>query len=597
MDISQNLDYLSENSLSIYPFKDNSSLLSQIQDTVDNLPDNVFADLLICTDSLLVRKAYLYSFSYVTISSVRMFIMTFWFTTDNVSKLAEINYSVDVDDLSLFGTQVISGVTDTGIAYAIKLVVGQGFLDYIAAGNEFLLRFFNTSTVQPYLEVSPSCIVPPQPTVSEIGIYNYDSTSQQSFITKVNSFDVDKPASILPGANISYTEVGNRELDLAVGPNLGTGLFNDCPDLISSVNTINALAPDKYNNFLFSVDLCLQVTPKAHSLAFSHTCKPKCTPDELSAFAHYLNRIKDAVVTLSEFGNSDVDSIKNKLFVQMQNYQTKLDRVQAIAAPYIEAEQAKTTTTNYIYTSFAIGIYDPNKSEMTVHFKTVTDNDSYTSPDVFTYIDDTASLKDNGNSYPLPFDVDDTTTWKFTDRTVNCQGSVIAEFVTKIPTTNTDRLMSFFMSEATSYSHPSASFKLLVINPSGYYYTLKTKRIWEVSGSRYRYYFTIDLFNPTLSATLSNVKSTNLSVTLPGSLSYVTGSAALILDNGSPVPLAGSLSSIVSSISIDYSRKSTMTFEATYSPGSSSDEQTLEFSLSATLAVDSHTFSQTFNIR
>ena len=123
------------------------------------------------------------------------------------------------------------------------------------------------------------------------------------------------------GSNIQFTDDGGKLL-LQVGPGLGTGLHNGCDDDLV-IKTINAINPDRFQNFLLTADECYE-TAKGYEddeeewvdnygITFTNTCTPRCTASQLSSFAHYLNRVRDGMETIAETASEISEDIADEI--------------------------------------------------------------------------------------------------------------------------------------------------------------------------------------------------------------------------------------------------------------------------------------------
>lgn len=591
--ITQAMEYLTENTFSVYPFRDNTSI-TPVTGALSPLPTDVFVDAqFIPKNNTHYKRVFLYSFELYNsplLSNAKAFKFIFWITDESGIKQADMTFEKRASDVVKF--LFFSYSLPDGSA-AIKIVPGPGMLNYLTANLNFYLRFYDSVSNTPYLELESSTVLLPLPVVDSIAFLNNWSDGVGTAVATYTTQTIWQE-----GANIDLISVSSSQEDFNVAPTLGTGLFNPCLVVDPPIRSINAIGSSSVGNFIFQPDSCLGIAGGANAVTIVHTCAPKCTEVQVSNLAYYINRIKDAIITLSEFANTNTDSIKNDLFQKMADYQAKLDAIQSIKAPYIEVESAKANSSSKSYISYAVGIYDPNKSSSVVHLTITPDLNATADPaNGFRHIDGTAILKDAGNEYILPFDQTDDSTWKMTDRTLPCLSSTALTATYTVPRSEVDRVMLFKLSESTSASHPSTSAKLHIINPNGIYFTVKTRRVWTTIGTpRYVYTFTIDLFKANLTSSGSNAINTTFNMSLPGTLTYATATAVISKD-GTTSTISGPSGNMISSMSIDYAKKNFITFSADYVPANPTDEQTLTFSISPTLTISGDSFSKTTSIR
>ena len=590
--ITQAMDYLTENSFSVYPFKDNTDETSATG-LQQLLPTDVFVDAMFVTKDLRYKRVFLYSMELgnsATFSGQPAFKFLFFLAGSDGVRITNMEFEIEASTITRFNTFSYTMLDGSS---AIKIVAGAGMEKMAVDNIAFYSRFYN-SDEGTYLELLPSIVILPQPVVSSIEfLNNWSNSSGQAVATYTGA------TLIKEGSNISLINTDSEHEVINVAPGLGTGLYDACSDPVPTLRTVNHKAGSTSGDLLVAPDNCLMINRGIASIHVVHTCQPKCTENQVTALAYYINRIKDGIVALSGFANTNTDSIKNDLFARMADYQAKLDLQQTVKSPYIEVETARAASASKLYVSTAVGIYDPNNSEVTVHLNIVPDlSIGADAVNGFTYVRPTAIWRENGNDYLLPFNETDTTTWKTNDRTLTCRSSNSLLSTYFIPKTQVDRILIFLLSEINTAPHPITSSKMQVVNPDGVYYTVKTRRSWASSGTpRYVYNFTIDLFKANLSTTpSSNILSTTFNMTLPAGLTYVASSAHITLDK-TVSSISGPSGNMITSLSVDFTKKAVIVFEADFVPADYSAEVNQTFAIAASLAVPGDSFSKSATLR
>ena len=582
------LGYLTENSLSLYPFKDNCSLASS-RSPFERLGNDVFLDFQFSTNNPSAKRVCLsileYTYEGQNPLNVRYFTFKYRVADENsalVTIITQVILADTVTDRGLFHTQL----TENGYTYAIKIIVGAGLVklhtDGVIKSFDFDSNFFQI----PAAEFLGSCVMLAHPIVTSI---TYDN--------------VDKNNQPIPGN--AYVHTGNSKIEARYNCNIennnidilrgaGAGLYDICPER-NAIVQINGVGADANGNINLIGDQCYNRVDEVGKVTFDHTCNARCTESHIAAYVYYTNRLKDAMAQLLEYASTGVDSVQANLVNAINTYRERITLLQQSVAPYIEVQSAKTKNALKQYFSFAIGIYDPQKTDLLVNFKAT----PMTIPDGtkdWKYVDETAFLEETNNTYPLPFHETDKTTWKFIDRSINCRGSAAVRFVLSTEYVFVDGHIEFYLSGSTTVTRPSTAYKMHVLNPDGYYYTMKAKRVWNATTSKYRYTFYVDFFKASLNNS-SPSASTTFSITgISGSLAYVASSAKLAINNGTATPTAGTASNPnISAISINYGQKATLVFEADYTP--SGDDHTAQFSLTGTMTVGADVFTKVMTVR
>ena len=497
------LGYLTENGLSSYPFKDSCSLIPF--GTSSPLANDVFLDFQLTTTNTLLRRAALSNIStHDGQSGEKSIILTFAFFLYNpaTSKWSTVTNVV---------THLVSLVADKALisssqgAYRIKVVCGRGMVS-LAAGYPNLR--FKTDVVNNNVtaEFSTSTIIPVPPRVTFVRFKNVNEASP------VLSVAGSQPIYLQAGANINFTS-NTDNTGLVVLKGTGTGLYDPCLDLPSDViKSINGTGGDQNDNFTFVSGDCyrtiyhpgitaegLPIVNDPPALEFKHVCRPKCSQDEVNAFAYYENRVQDAVNQIGDFVTGVAAGLK-----------TQIDAITArrqadVISPYLEVQDAVTLLNNRNYEAIAIGLYDPNKKKMVCDVSA-----SFTSGIAskaffdanpiwggWVLRDNTAILKEENNAYGLnSFAAEDhSKITLFTQRGIDCRGSVVGSFVVHAPAALQDEALQVSMQVYENSVVTSTAYKYHVLAPSpGPYFNVKSRRGLTSNGS-HAYTISIELFD------------------------------------------------------------------------------------------------------
>ncbi len=204
---------------------------------------------------------------------------------------------------------------------AVKVVFGAEFVARKSSSMD--LHFLKETTT-----LAGSAFVPMVPRVTSIAFYNWDNVFQGPNEQPIAYFygDEEDPLdniTLKEGANTSFSQLTENQIIWDVVPGAGTGIYNDC-DTNTGIKTINGIEPDIFNrNFLMTADECYQIfpgqsvagelVPELASLSFLNTCTPKCTSNDLKAFANYLNRIRDGTASVVLYASNTFDIMKNEI--------------------------------------------------------------------------------------------------------------------------------------------------------------------------------------------------------------------------------------------------------------------------------------------
>lgn len=332
------LEYLSGNELLRYPFRAVDSPYSNLG---VELTTTVFADMLVSLKSPLYIGAQVFSLSRSG-------------TTAFVS-ISLINTDGDPESLTAFSVNLSTVVKHETIAFdnqlcTLRIVPGSDFVSFFNSLDNAVGHTYSCNLVDDaiFLHV---------PRVKQVAFYNLDD------LEAVIEGDelIENELILLGGSNVDFILESNK-LVMSVSPGAGTGLYNPCSGdlVIKSIN--NTLGDPIYNNFTFLTDGCYTVERgngivDDFGLQFANICTPKCTDEQLGAFAHYLNRVKDGMLSISTYAAG--------IYAQMETY---IDNYRDNVLPTYKTPFIKSTLTKFdngygdTYYSIVVGFFNRDDS-------------------------------------------------------------------------------------------------------------------------------------------------------------------------------------------------------------------------------------------
>lgn len=353
------LDYLSSNALNKYPFDDSSSLKAA-DDTY--LSNDTFLDIVFVSKREDVIGAYMSAFSYN--AGTTNFTTTFTYFNSALTTVGTISLEFDVAeayDKNMYG--------QANADVAVKLVFGVGIED----DNVAFSKTYSISTAR----LAQSAVILMVPRVKSIEFYNWDKDTNlpeavaEATIEGSESTEMD--LKLVEGSNVSMS-LQNESAILEVIKGAGTGLYNGCGSDVLVIREINETGPDLNENFLLISDDCYVTVPVTNGLEIDNICTPKCTAEQMAAFAHYLNRITDGLTWVRDFAVTISDSLQDEI----DAYNASLA---SMNAPYIKAKLTKFATidSGVFYYSVSVGAFNP--TDETVSFTcTTTTSGTYRPP-------------------------------------------------------------------------------------------------------------------------------------------------------------------------------------------------------------------------
>lgn len=528
--------YLTENSLRRYPFKELNSVTAQAG---FQIPDDFIVDAQITLHSLTADKVFLTQLrrEVTQVNSAYTWDTTFVFAIENRARLLieTIEFSVIGDPTTQPYTTVKKAFTNVDV----KVTIGPGFF---AIQPTFAYNFPGG------VELDDTVVIPAFTQITSVDFLNY-ATPINTLVASVSSGDV----KVKGGANVYFENVNNTA-EVSVVQGRGEGLFDPCGDIVG-IKHVNDIAPDNKGNINLVGANCFDIIKKPNALQLEHLCSSKCTADQIAAYAHYINRLKDALLTISRFA----EATRQKLLDQMNSYSTRISTLSALEAPFIEVEELSSRNPQKLYNSFAVGIYNPGRTGASAPIQTTLS----VVPEAgagFVYMPGTASTREDDVVQNLP-------SYGYVNRAVPCRSMLEHSFV--IYNTNlaiANKHVELFLAQVGTANNSSA-YKMQVLYPTAAYFTVKYKKIW--TGTQYHYKFTINLFDKSITSNATRKASLILNFPSTGSLQLVNGTLTLDLNRVRTKPPTPNLKQIgLQNMNINFTHKAEITFEATSGSGS-----------------------------
>ena len=556
------LDYLSTNSLTAYPFKDDSSLTPI--DSTSRISDDLFVDFQLTSTNSNIKRAALKSFkytygdipAYTIVISVYSFVSGAWVTQDlTITKTAAF---VSVNK-PIYYTYTGSAISQR---IGIKLICGNGLTAFIA--NSTKTYIFNTDIQHELLgaEFTPSTIIPAPIMLTQFSVYNPAS------ITPVIDVVVDNnttPKEIKLNAGANIVGIYNSNLMLNVIPGAGTGLYDACADP-DGIISINGILPDNKGNFSFSADDCYALSPGIHtaSLGIYHTCRPKCTEAEVNGFAYYANRIKDGLLKVGQYAGLAVSNLQTTITSIQQKHLAN------IVSPYIAVTDAISTQAGKDYISIGVGIYDPNKQKLNLTLTATPDTAVETETAYiadptsvnWVQLDNVSYLQGEGVKTKLAQTIADNVVTYFSNRMVNCRSINTLNTVlllSNTPTPAANRTIEFQLKELDGATVLSTAYSYHNILPTNKpYFNVSSRRgISNVNTAFAVYTITIDLYNSLTSWSGNTALLVNTGT--PSSNKYISGLPVWSVDN-TDTTITPSSGNINLNWNVPYPKKARLTF-------------------------------------
>lgn len=343
------LEYLSSNALNKYPFNDTATLQA-----VDSsyLSNNTFLDIIVASKKKEIIGAFLSSYISNTGSSTLTLVFTYF--RSNETTIGTITLTVP---FSVVLDKEFYGLANNDVA--VKVVFGNG------AVQDKLLSVSHTFTIAT-ARLAQSAIILCDPRVTSVTFRNWNKGTnlpEASALGTVFGSEVTEASLTLrEGANIAMAQLGaTTTIDVLKGA--GTGLYvpPECNDPVLTIKMIDEVGPNTNGNFLLVTDDCYTTTPAINGLFIDNICKPKCTAEQLSAFAHYLNRVNDGL----SWVNSYATGISSALGTEITNFENNVIPTRNLPRYKVEFAKFPSVDSGIFYYSFAVGFFNPSNTAKT----------------------------------------------------------------------------------------------------------------------------------------------------------------------------------------------------------------------------------------
>lgn len=519
-------EYLSANSLTSYPLKDIKPVIFDVINNKEILfPNDILVDALFVVAIPNVREVRLQQVSIVTNQLYIQFSLRD--INGNIINLLTFTFPQNIVPYQTY-------TNDFGNV-AIKLVPGYGIqtLDNINWVSQVGLPVIDSVIVYPFTKVIS---------------LTFENATANGF-EKVHSFNFASDR-FEGGSNVAI-ECNNNTINLSVLPGRGTGLYDACSDRSEGVWTLNNVTPDKRGNIVINGGNCFDIIKGDSFLALEHLCDPRCSEYELQAYAYYVNRLKDGLVTLT----NTVNTIRRRLIEQMEHYQSVLLARSEKQAPFLDVQNVTTGTSNTAwFESIAVGIYNPQSVADSKNYLRGTMVIEWPNGSGISYVSNTAVIRDSGIVQSLPGP-------GFTDRLITCNYFAEHDFVLKLSNTTLRNIPLTFVLNEVDTVHPARAYVMYILQPNGIYFTVKYNRIWDIDKNKYRYTFTINLFDNSITPNTVS-KRIVFSLNLPNSSLQIKSDSVVLKFNNTTKSLRSTNNFIQWSETVNFTKKVELVFKA-----------------------------------
>lgn len=396
------LEYLDENALRRYPFKDECPLVAADGSTLSN--DSILDVQVLLWDKDL-RSAQLASI--IRANGV----VSLQFNLIDKDQQAISSAVLTVNN----GTALKSTIIGTNASATIKLVVGPGLLLLL---SELLYPTVSMQFSNGAAELAASTTIFNQPSVTQLNFVDHNNTNVASY------FNTDTLA-LQPGFNVELSESAPQ---LAVSVGGGLGLYDGCTDLGVVLRKVNeTVAYNLSGDLLLNADHCYNLLPGEHLLELSQQCTAPCNVEQYTATAHYINRIRDGLTTVADY-TKEVKALYDGI---TSSYASKVTASQQFRPPFLKVignDLINNGVRNY--PTLAAGIYLPDRQKLTASLQVVFPDWSLVHPsltDVHVVPNSQLLKVDNLKKQLI------TDTIGFTDLTLACKSDIVYQFTLSAP--------------------------------------------------------------------------------------------------------------------------------------------------------------------
>jgi hypothetical protein len=308
------MEYLTINSLTAYPFKKSKEYSSDI----DAIKQDWFYDILFVSKHEDIRQVYI---SRIQKTSGAL-IITFGNeeTQEPEDEVIDFVTFPSSDIVNHFGNIDQSFISASTDFFDVKIVLGEGLVNKA--------DFDKSYTVEEG-SLDNSAIILYRPRLENLflkkTVSSFNDEGQKVYsIESVDAFskDTDSP-KIVSRYNNSFTLENASSLGISVSAGAGAGLYDGCASSgeITDIYSIFNITPNTEGKLFLTSSFCYtlntlteqdvtyyssfspspleeyssDVVIPNHSIFIENHCSAKCPRENINAFAHYLNRVADAV--------------------------------------------------------------------------------------------------------------------------------------------------------------------------------------------------------------------------------------------------------------------------------------------------------------
>lgn len=332
------LEYLTHNSLTAYPFKGRVAVGTSNPNPIQ---DSWFLDILFISYTDTIRGIYISRLE----KTVDGELLVTFNNSESLQPLQDTHITIPSAELvDHLHNGVTSFASYSSNLFAVKFVFGSGIVEKEA--------FTQTYTLEE-AELTSAAIILRTPDIDNLTFESYEDISQGNPTGFVKNYTPEDEIPVVsPNYNTTFTLTGVNEGRLDVFPGAGKGLYNDCPNLKENVYSVNQIFPDlegalflkttecytsnvlsnndvilygqyldPYKNFVTHMsddpadDVLFDAVSPQHSIVLENFCRPKCPPENMSAFAYYLNRVTDGAIELDKIISKNEETHGNGTFV------------------------------------------------------------------------------------------------------------------------------------------------------------------------------------------------------------------------------------------------------------------------------------------
>lgn len=330
------LEYLTQNSLTSHPFKARKAVYTS---NGNPIADDWFYDILFVSYTPEIRSVH--------VSKIKKTItgdLEISFSNSETGQLLATGYDVLQEELTFLpvtisALDVVNHHQNTAQSFAaasnryfsVKFVLGPG----LVSSDPFEQVYTQNES-----ELASGAVILYRQGVTNITFKAYDAVYTDGAFEAVLSTVKSYTHPEVPQVKFRYNSFGSLDSLKNVGMHVvraaGAGLYANCPTpgSITQVYSINNVKPNSVgaiylnpsscytSSTLSSEDVTLlgtlldkyrpvdgfdSVIPE-HSIVWENFCKPKCPPESLTAFAHYLNRVTDGAQELDTIASSSKET-------------------------------------------------------------------------------------------------------------------------------------------------------------------------------------------------------------------------------------------------------------------------------------------------